>query len=130
MPTVPGTKRLEAVFAALDPERRAVADALRVAIRAAGPDLVEDVKWNSPVWTGEKMVFCLMVYDHHINLGFWRGAELANRHPAIVGTGKSLRHLRIPTPNDATKAPVRAAIRDAIRLDAGTAAAPRPRPKR
>ncbi|MCI4326521.1 MAG: DUF1801 domain-containing protein [Thermoplasmata archaeon] len=130
MPTDPGTQRLEAVLAALDPERKAVADALRAAIRSAGPDLTEDVKWNAPVWSGKKLVFCLMVYDRSVHLGFWHGAELAPHHPAIVGTGKSLRHIRIPTPNDAAKAPVRAAIRAAIRLDAGTPATPRPRPKR
>jgi hypothetical protein len=130
VPTEPGTKRVEAVLRALDPERRAVADALRAAIRAAGPDLAEDVKWNSPVWSGRNLVFCLMVYDRHINLGFWHGAELAANHPAIVGTGKSLRHIRIPTPKDATTAPVRAALRAAVRLDAGAPTTPRSRPKR
>jgi hypothetical protein len=125
-----GRKRLDAVLAGLDAERKAVAVALRAAIRAAGPELLEDVKWRSPVWTGRKLVFCLMVYDHHVNLGFWRGAELVDRHPAIVGSGKSLRHIRIPAPKDAKSAVVRAAIRDAIRLDAGTAPAARPRPKR
>jgi hypothetical protein len=125
-----GTKRLETVFSDLDPDRQAVAVALRSAIRAAGPELVEDVKWRAPVWSGRKLVFCLMVYDHHINLGFWRGAELSERHPAIVGSGKSLRHIRIPAPKDAKSATVRAAIRDAIRLDAGTPTPAVRRPKR
>lgn len=125
-----GTKRLEEVLNALDPERKAVAAALRAAILAAGPDLAEDVKWAAPVRTGRKLVFCLMVYDSHINLGFWQGAQLTAAHPAIVGTGKSLRHIRIPTPKDAKSAAVRAAIRDAVRLDAKAVPAPRAPPKR
>jgi len=125
-----GAHRLDRVVEALDPERKAVAEALRAAIRAAGPGLSEDVKWRAPVWSGRKLVFCLMVYDRHINLGFWQGAELGKRHPAIVGSGKSLRHIRIGAPNDAKSTVVRAAIRDAIRLDAGTRPAPRARPKR
>jgi hypothetical protein len=125
-----GTKRLEAVFATLDPDRKAVADALRAEIRAAGPGLSEDVKWRAPVWSGRRLVFCLMVYDRHVNLGFWHGAELAERHPAIVGIGKSLRHIRIPAAKDARSAAVRAAIRDAVRLDAGASAPPKARPNR
>lgn len=120
MAAAPGTRKMDAVFAALPPEQLRLAKALRQAIGAAGPELVEDVKWNAPVWTGRKMVFCLMLYDDHINLGFWRGAELAKRYPLIVGTGKSLRHIKVRGPADAKLAPVRAAIRDAIRLDAGT----------
>lgn len=113
-----GTKKLEAVFAALPPEQRAIADALRRAIRAEGPALVEDVKWNSPAWGGQKLVLCLMVFDTHLNLGFYRGAELAKRHPSIEGTGKSIRHIKIHGAADAKLASVRAAIRDAIELDA------------
>ncbi|MCI4330083.1 MAG: DUF1801 domain-containing protein [Thermoplasmata archaeon] len=113
-----GTKKLEAVFSALPPEQRAIADALRRAIRAEGPTLVEDVKWNSPAWGGQKLVFCLMIFDSHLNLGFFRGAELAKRHPSIEGTGKSLRHIKIRGAADAKLVSVRAAIRDAIKLDA------------
>jgi hypothetical protein len=125
-----GTERLEAVFAALDPERRAVAEALRREIRAIGPHLSEDVKWAAPVWSGRKLVFCLMVYDHHVNLGFFQGASLAGRHAAIVGTGKALRHMRVATPKDARTPAVRAAIRDAIRWDGGRVPAVRSAAKR
>jgi hypothetical protein len=113
-----GTKKLEALFADLPPAQRQIADALRRAIRAEGPALLEDVKWNSPAWAGQKLVLCLMVYDSHLNLGFYRGAELAERHPTIEGTGKSLRHIKIHGAADAKLASVHAAIRDAIQLDA------------
>jgi hypothetical protein len=115
-----GTERLEAVFAKLPKGQRAIADALRRAIRSEAPALSEDVKWSAPVWGGRKLVFCLMIYDDHLNLGFWRGAELVERHPSIEGTGKSLRHIQIHAVADAKLASVRAAIRDAVRLDEGT----------
>jgi hypothetical protein len=113
-----GARKLEAVFEKLPKEQRAVADALRRAIRLEAPSLTEDVKWRSPVWGGRTLVFCLMIYEAHINLGFWRGAELASRHPSIEGTGKSLRHIKVHAPGDAKLASVRSAIRDAVRLDA------------
>jgi hypothetical protein len=118
MPKSEGTRKLEAVFAALPPEQRTIATALRKAIRDEGPELAEDVKWNSPVWGGRKLAICLMVFDTHLNLGFFRGAELAVRHPTIEGTGKALRHIKIHGAGDAKLPSVKAAIRDAIRLDA------------
>jgi hypothetical protein len=114
-----GTKRLEAVFAGLPKGQRAIAEAVRKAILAEASTLSEDVKWRAPVWSGRKLVFSLMVYDDHLNLGFWRGAELAERHPSIEGTGKSLRHIKLHAAGDAGLASVRSAIRDAVQLDAG-----------
>jgi hypothetical protein len=113
-----GTQKLEAVFAELPPEQRKIADALRKAIRAEGPGLAEDVKWNAPVWGGRRLVVCLMIFDSHLNLGFFRGAELAAKHPTVEGTGKSLRHIKIHGAADAKLPSVTAAVRDAIRLDA------------
>jgi hypothetical protein len=113
-----GTRKLEAVLDDLDPSRRSVADALRGVIRAEGPDLAEDVKWNAPSWGGQALVFCLMVYDKAVHLGLFRGAELAAKHPLVVGTGKSLRHVKVPTPAFARTKEVRAIVRAAIALDA------------
>jgi hypothetical protein len=113
-----GTKKLEAILAKLPKDQRAIADALRTAIRSEAPALTEDVKWGSPMWSGRKLVLSLMIFDRHINLGFWRGAELAERHPLIEGTGKSIRHIKVHAASDAKLASVHAAIRDAVRLDA------------
>ncbi|MCI4323128.1 MAG: DUF1801 domain-containing protein [Thermoplasmata archaeon] len=116
----PGSRKVEALLRALPQGLRPVANALRRSIREVAPELTEDVKWNSPVWLGPrsgKIVVNLQVYDNHVNLGFWRGAELASAHPAIEGTGKSLRHVKIRSPGDASTAPVRKAIRAAVQLD-------------
>jgi hypothetical protein len=113
-----GTMKLEAVLDRLDPQRRSVADALRTLIFAEGPALSEDVKWRAPFWGGRSPVFCLMVYDRAVHLGLFRGAELADAHPVIVGTGKSLRHVEVPTAAAARSKEVRAVVRAAIALDA------------
>lgn len=113
-----GTRKLDAVIAELDPKRRAVAKALRATIRREAPDLAEDVKWNAPVWSRRKMIFCLQVYDDFVHLGVMRGAEIAKDHPAIVGTGAAMRHVEVPTPSDADTPELRAIVRAAIALDA------------
>lgn len=119
-----GTRRLEAVLAELDPPRKGVARALRDVIRSEGPGLSEDVKWNAPTWAGNGRVFCLMVYDHAVHLGLFRGAELSKKYSVIEGTGKSLRHVKVPTAEAARSTEVRAVVRDALALDQATAAKP------
>jgi hypothetical protein len=119
-PSPPGRRKVEELLDAVPGALRPVSNALRRSIREIAPELTEDVKWGSPVWLGpksRKIVVNLQVYDDHVNLGFWRGAELASAHPRIEGTGKSLRHIKIGSPDDASSVPVKKAIRAAVRLD-------------
>jgi len=80
--------------------------------------------WGNPVWSARGRVLCLQIYDDHVNLGLWRGAELAARFPEIEGTGKSLRHVKVPTPAVARAPALAAIVRAAVALDrAGSVAA-------
>jgi len=73
--------------------------------------------WGNPVWSGHGRVLCLQIYDDHVNLGLWRGAELAPRFRQIEGTGKSLRHVKVPTPAAARAPRLVAIVRAAVALD-------------
>lgn len=42
---------LEQYLAALDPDRRALVEAVRALVRDVDPALVEGVKWNAPNWS-------------------------------------------------------------------------------
>ena len=45
--------------------------------------------------------FCYVAaYSGHVNLGFYRGAELPDPHRALKGTGKKMRHIRFDSPDD------------------------------
>jgi hypothetical protein len=45
--------------------------------------------------------FCYVAaYRHHVNLGFYLGAELPDPHGALKGTGKKMRHIRLDSPED------------------------------
>ncbi len=102
----------------LDPPRASVARALRTAIRLAAPGLREQVKWRQPVWSGRADVLVLQIYDDHVNLGLFRGAELASRYPEVVGTGKRLRHVKVPDAGSAARPRLRTIVRAAATLDA------------
>ncbi len=58
-----------------------------------------------------------MLYADHINLGFFRGAELLSRFPVLEGTGKGLRHVKVHTIAEARRPVIRRVVRAAALLD-------------
>jgi hypothetical protein len=109
---------IDAIISAMPPEMRRIARELRRTIHSVAPDLEECVKWNAPNWSGRKLVLCFMVYPDHLNLGFWRGAELARAFAVVEGTGKSLRHVKVRSVAQARSPEIRKLLRAAVELDA------------
>lgn len=109
---------MDALLADLPPGLRPIGRALRAQVRRAAPGFEETVKWGAPFWIGRRPAFCLMVYPRAVHLGLSRGAELAERFPEIEGTGKSLRHLRIPDLAHARSPRVAEVLRAGVALDA------------
>jgi hypothetical protein len=101
----------------MPPGTRRIARELRRTIHSAAPNLEECVKWNAPNWKGRKLVLCFMVYPDHLNLGLWRGAELARSFAIVEGTGKSLRHVKMRSVAQARSPEIRKLLRAAVTLD-------------
>jgi hypothetical protein len=53
---------------------------LRTLIRATDPDIMEEWKWNSPVWSDHGMVVSLGVFKDHLKLNFFQGASITDPH--------------------------------------------------
>jgi hypothetical protein len=49
---------------------------LRAVICAASPDLVEQWKWNTPVWSYQGNVLAVGAFQDHVKLNFFQGASL------------------------------------------------------
>ena len=49
---------------------------LRAVIRAASPDLVEQWKWSTPVWSYQGNVLAVGAFQDHVKLNFFKGASL------------------------------------------------------
>jgi hypothetical protein len=111
--------KVDALIRDLDPSVRPIADGLRGLVRRTAPELRESVKWGVPVWTGQKNVVCLMIYPDHVNLGFFQGAKLGQKHKEIEGTGKALRHVKVKTVAAARQPVLARLIREAVTLDRG-----------
>lgn len=111
---------IDSIIAELPRDMGKIAKAVRSVIWETAPGLEECVKWNAPNWKGNSLVLCLMVYPDHLNLGFWRGADLAASSKLVEGTGKSLRHVKLKDAELAQSSGLKRLIRDAVALDRGT----------
>jgi hypothetical protein len=49
---------------------------LRELIRGAAPELVEDWKWNTPVWSHNGNVLAAGAFQDHVKVNFFKGASL------------------------------------------------------
>src|SRR5689334_14285191 len=87
--------KVEAYFARLPPSTRAIALALRQLVRKAAPKLTETLKWHKPCYLGDDIVCAIVTYRTHVNLAFWRGAELVGQDDLLEGTGKGIRHVKV-----------------------------------
>jgi hypothetical protein len=58
-------------------------------------------------------IFHIAVYSKHVNLGFNDGATLADPKGILQGSGTSIRHITIKTPEDIKRPEIRAYIRRA-----------------
>lgn len=84
----------------LEPQHETLLRALRSLAFELHPDLVEvarpddrAVSWG---WGPKKMseaYACVLPYKDHVNLAFYRGADLADPAAKLRGTGKAMRHM-------------------------------------
>ena len=51
---------------------------LRGLIHEAAPDMVEEWKWDTPVWTHKGLVCAVGVFRNHVKINFFKGASLSD----------------------------------------------------
>jgi len=100
--------------AGVDPALRPTFRAVRAFVRRHAPALEERIYMGMPCYWGDGGAR-LYIADHakHVNLGFHRGAQLADPDALLEGTGKGLRHVKIRSKADLTPALARLVARAA-----------------
>ena len=91
---------------------------LRQIIRAAAPKAVEVYKWAQPVYEANGPMIFIKAHRSHMNLGFWRGAELADPKGLFEGDGDRMRHIKLSSPADVNKSAITAFVKQAVKLNA------------
>lgn len=112
-------KTVDSYIADLKSPQQEIAAALRELIRKAGPKLEESLKWGTPCYTGTANVCSIMAFKNHVNLAFFRGAELADKKGLLEGTGKAMRHVKLCELQDLKQAAITGLVKEAVGLDGG-----------
>lgn len=101
----------------LPADKARIAKALRTAIRAAGPDLSEVVKWAEPVYESNGPVCWFKAHTAHVTLGFWRGVELMKISRRLETSGSKMAHMKIRAADEIDPSEIAKLVKAAIALN-------------
>src|SRR5690348_917187 len=96
-----------------EPKLRKLIRALDALIRKAAPDLAASMKWGNPTYHNGRNVCAIIAHDGYINLQIWAGASIDDPHGLLVGTGKTMRHIKIVPGGPLNRRAVAAIVRAA-----------------
>ena len=91
---------------------------LRKLIRDAVPDIVEEWKWDTPVWSRNGNVVAVGAFQDHVKLNFFHGAMLEDHHLFNAGLeAKASRGIDIHEGDKIDEAALKALVRAAAELN-------------
>jgi hypothetical protein len=91
---------------------------LRKLIREAVPDMVEEWKWDTPVWSRNGNVVAAGAFQDHVKLNFFHGAMLEDHHLFNAGLdAKATRAIDIHEGDKVDEAALKALVRAAAELN-------------
>jgi hypothetical protein len=101
-----------------NPELKKLVQALCTFVKRAVPGVKETVNsWGIPTFE-KKEPFCFyMVGKNHVTFGFHFGTSLLDPEGLLEGTGKNLRHVKLPNVEDLKQTGLRELVRAAARLE-------------
>ena len=108
-------KTIDEYVASLSGDWRAdTVASLRRIVDAAAPNASSTIKWAQPVWESDGPFVYIKAFVRSVNIGFWRGDELADRTGILEGEGERMKHLTLhegeAIPADELSALVRQAV--------------------
>ena len=110
--------KVDAYIAALPDWQAAAARTVRTEAHAAG--LAEEFKWGHPMWSSAHGAVCLIKsFKAHLNLAFWRGAQMRELDPRLAPSGGfQMATIKLTDPVELTAGQVRGLIEAAAALNA------------
>lgn len=114
---------VDARIAELDDWRGALLSRLRMLIRGADPAIVEEWKWNTPVWSCHGILCTGETYKKAVKLTFAKGASLADPARLFNSSldGNVRRAIDFPEGSGIDEAALQALVRAAIALNRASA---------
>ena len=114
------SQQIDTYIQGLDDWRGAMIARLRKLIRDAAPDLTEEWKWDTPVWSHKGNVVAAGVFKDHVKLNFFKGASL-NDPNGLFNAGleaKATRAIDIAEGGEINEAALKELVRTAVAYNA------------
>jgi hypothetical protein len=113
----------------LDDWRGEILASLRKLLREVSPDLIEEWKWNTPVWSRNGNVVAIGAFQDHIKVNFFKGASLDDSHRLFNGglDAKASRAIDIHEGQRINGAALKDLVRAAVALNTGESKSWKPR---
>lgn len=117
----PASRRIDARIAELRDWRGVILARVRELIRQADPDVVEEWKWNVPVWSHEGILCTGETYAKAVKLTFARGASLPDPAGLFNSSleGKVRRAIDFREGDKVPATPLKALVRAAVARNSG-----------
>ncbi|HSQ28435.1 MAG TPA: DUF1801 domain-containing protein [Gemmatimonadaceae bacterium] len=117
------SRLIDARIKELDDWRGATLARLRGLIKAADPDVVEEWKWEVPVWSHDGLICTGETYKSVVKLTFPKGAQLEDPERLFNSSleGKVRRAIDFHKDDDIDEASFKALIREAVALNRSAA---------
>ena len=91
---------------------------IRKLVHEAAPDIIEEWKWDTPVWTHNGNVVAVGSFQDHLKINFFYGALLSDHHLFNAGLeAKTTRAIDIYEKDSLDEAALKDLIRSAVELN-------------
>ncbi|MHC4597447.1 MAG: DUF1801 domain-containing protein [Planctomycetota bacterium] len=97
--------------------RSSIVKKLRSVVRKAAPGATESVKWAQPVFEQDGPFCYIRAHSKHVNLGFFRGAEIRDPDRLLRGTGEMMRHVKVVSLREIDPEAIGHLVRSAVALN-------------
>ena len=112
------TSNVDLYQSELPQPQKEIVKRLRAFIARRYPELTESLKWHVPTYSlNGKNLLGLQDFTAHVNLNFFRGAQLHDARRILIGTGKLVRHMTFRYVADIDCGSLKEFIDQAIRLN-------------
>jgi hypothetical protein len=94
---------------------------LRKLVREAAPEVIEEWKWNTPVWSQDGNIVAIGAFRDHVKINFFNGALLHDSH-GLFNAGleaKTSRGIDIHEGDRINAAAIKDLVRAAVALNSG-----------
>jgi hypothetical protein len=110
-------RTVDAYVAALPPQQREVAQALREIVGGTAPDAKESIKWAQPVYEDHGPFAYFKAHRQHVTFGFWRGVEVDAGRGILETGGSKMAHVRLRTVADLDRKLLADFVKRAVELN-------------